>query len=76
MKFVIHLSFEDRNRFYMIVFPIVNVRHLGPRGHRLISIGAKFDDMKSSKRRFIIVNFLVEMFLQIVFHQTKLTLRN
>ena len=39
--FVIHLSFEDRNCFYIDCFSLVfNVRHLylylGPRGHRLI----------------------------------------
>ena len=38
--FVIHLSFGDRNRFYIDYFSVVNVRQisvcLGPRGHRVI----------------------------------------
>ena len=41
--FVIHLSFEDRNSFYIDCFSIVNrwdffiyLAKLGPRGHRLI----------------------------------------
>ena len=38
--FVIHLSFGDRNRFYIDCFSILNVRQicicLGPWGHRVI----------------------------------------
>ena len=40
--FVIHLSYGDRNRFYIDCFSIVNVKQicicLGPRGHRVIKL--------------------------------------